>query len=195
MQNIQACKIFFYSLLFFTVILSLISCTSTRYITQTQRSAVEQLLVAKSIDRAVEKADDLSICNTKVFIELASLAKEEEVYIKRALSHWFLEKGAIVVEDKKEAELIASALVKCVGTDRLESDFGLPSIPIPISGMTTPPLNILRLDRQKGVSEMEIVLYSANSKDFKQKTKVLVGEASYNYIKIILIPLYWNNIY
>ncbi|MDL1955472.1 MAG: hypothetical protein LWW95_00250 [Candidatus Desulfofervidus auxilii] len=171
------------------------SCTITRYVTETERSGVEQLLISKSIDRAIEKINEFPVKNIKIYIDIASLAPKEEIYLKKALSHWFLKKGAIIVENKKEADLIASILVKCIGTDRLEATFGVPSLPIPFTGIMTPHVDILAMDKQKGYSEIEIVFYSTKSGNFRKKTDSLVGQANFNVFKIFLIPIYRNNIY
>ncbi|KPJ64292.1 MAG: hypothetical protein AMJ45_06095 [Syntrophobacter sp. DG_60] len=192
-MKIQRVLIVIQSLIFILFFLS--SCTSTRYITHTKRSGVEQLLVTKAIDRAVAKIDNLHISGSRIFFEIASLAPEEEAYLKKALTHWFLENGAIMVDDRNEADLIASVLVKCVSTDRFEAGFGIPSIPIPLAGVVTPKIDIFGIKRQKGYSEMEIAIYSSGTGKFKQKTDSLIGKARFDTYTILLIPVPSNNIY
>jgi len=180
---------------FIIILFFLCSCTSTRYITQTKRSGIEQLLVTKAVDRAVAKIDNLHISGSRVFIEIASLASDEEAYLKKALTHWFLENGAIVVDDKNEADLIASVLVKCLSTDKFDTGLGIPSIPIPLTGVVTPKIDIFGMNRQKGYNEMEITIYSEKTGKFEQKTDSLIGKTRFDIFTILLIPISSNNIY
>ena len=184
------------SIISFIIIFSFLSsCTSTRYITQTKRSGVEQLLITRAIDRSLAKIDNLHVNGSRVFVDITSLAPDEAVYLKGALTQWFLENGATVVDKRGKADLIASVLVKCVGTDRIEAGLSIPSLPVPFTGIFTPKVNILTIDRQKGYSEMDIIIYSAKTGKFKQKVDSLIGKARFDIFTILLIPVPSSNIY
>lgn len=171
------------------------SCTTTRYITQTRRSVVEQLLLTKSVEQALAKIDGLEIEGSKIYVETTSLATEEETYLKKALSLWCVENGAVVVEEKERADYIASVLAKSLATDRFKTAFGIPSLPVPLTGVFTPEIDILGRDRQKGYTEIEITLHSASTGQFGQKTEPLIGEAHFTTYTIFFIPINRNNIF
>lgn len=171
------------------------SCTTTGYLTQTKRSVVEQLLLTKSVDKAIAKIDNLEIEGSKIYIEISSLAVEEETYLKKAVSIWCLEKGAVVVEEKDKADYIASVLVKSLATDRFKTALGVPSLPVPFTGVSTPEIDILGRDRQRGYTEMEIILYSAATGQFSQKTKPVIGKTHFTTYTVLLIPIKRNNIF
>ncbi|KPJ64466.1 MAG: hypothetical protein AMJ45_05670 [Syntrophobacter sp. DG_60] len=178
------------------LVIFLPSCSTTRYITETKRSAIEQLLLTKSVERAIGDVFWVEIKGSKIYIETASLATEEENYLKKAVSLWCLEKGAVVVEDKNKADYIASVLVKSLGTDRIDTVYlGIPSLPVPLTGISTPEIDILGSRRQKGYTELEIILYSASTGQFVQKTKPLIGKTHFSTYKIFLIPIRRNNIF
>lgn len=179
----------------FILVTCLSSCTSTRYITQTKRSVVEQLLLTKSVKKALDKIDGLEIQGSKIYVEITSLATEEETYLKKAVSLWCLEKGALVLEEKDKADYIASVLVKSLATDRFNTALGIPSLPVPLTGIFTPQIDILGRDRQKGYTEMEIILYSISTGQFSQKTKPLIGKTHFTNYKVFFIPINRNNIF
>lgn len=184
------------AILIFVLTIFLPSCSTTRYITETKRSAIEQLLLTKSVDKAMGDVFWVEIKDSKIYIETTSLATEEENYLKKAVSLWCLEKGAVVVEDKSKADYIASVLVKSLGTDRINTVYlGIPSLPVPLTGISTPEIDILGSRRQKGYTELEIILYSSSTGQFVQKTKPLIGKTHFSTYKIFLIPIRRNNIF
>ncbi len=175
------------------VFLILPACSSTPYITHTKKSGVEQLLVAKALDDAL-KGVTLDIKGAKIIIDVASLMKNEDHYIEKALSHWFLKNGALITDDEKQADLTASVLVKCAGTDGDQFFFGIPSLPVPLTTVGTPQINILSGSRQKGRAELEIILYQSNE-GLKEKTAPLVGKSHFNKYTILFIAITNNDIY
>ena len=194
------CEISEYSTYFKIVILILgfflSSCSTTRYITQTKRSVIEQLLLTKSIDKAVAKIDGFKIQGSKVYIEIVSLAPAEENYLRKAVSLWFLQNKAVVVETKDKADYIASILVKSVGTDKIDTNYlGIPSLPVPFVGIFTPEVEILASKHQKGYTEMQITLCYASTGEFIYKTKPLIGKTHFSTYKIFLIPIRQDDIF
>ena len=172
------------------------SCSTTRHITQTKRSVIEQLLLTKSIDKAVAKIDGFKIQGSKVYIEIVSLAPAEENYLRKAVSLWFLQNKAVVVETKDKADYIASILVKSVGTDKIDTNYlGIPSLPVPFVGIFTPEVEILTTKHQKGYTEMQITLCYASTGEFIYKTKPLIGKTHFSTYKIFLIPIRQDDIF
>lgn len=175
------------------IFLILPACSSTPYITHTKKSGVEQLLVAKALDDAL-KGVTLDIKGAKILIDVASLMKNEDHYIEKALSHWFLKNGALITDDEKQADLTASVLVKCAGTDGDQFSFGVPSLPVLLTPIGTPQINIFSGSKQKGRAELEIILYQPNE-GLKEKTAPLVGKSHFNRYSILFISITKKDIY
>jgi hypothetical protein len=175
------------------IFLILPACSYTPYITHTKKSGTEQLLVAKALDDAL-KGVTLDIRGAKIILDVASLMEDEEHYIEKALTHWFLKNGALITKDEKQADLTASVLVKCAGTDGEQFFFGLPSLPIPLTIVGTPQINILSGSKQEGHAELEIILYQSKE-GLKEKTPSLVGKSYFKKYTILFIPITKENIY
>jgi hypothetical protein len=169
------------------------ACTSTRYVTHTKKSGVEQLLVSRALDKALHEMR-LNVRGVKIFIEVACLIPEQDAYIKKSFEHWLLENGAFVTEDKKKADSIASILAKSVGTDGNEIFFGLPSVPVPLANVNTPQINFISELKQRGYAEVEIFLYLPEE-GLNEKTPPLIGKSYYNKYMIIFVPFTTENIY
>jgi hypothetical protein len=153
---------------------------------------VEQLLVAKAVDRAL-CGESLNLEGARIFIDVASLTRKENGYFKKALAHQFLKKGGLVTEDKKEADLVASLLVKCAGTDGEQFFFGIPSLPIPLVNLSTPQLSIFSGSEQKGYAEIELVLFSADQ-GMKETATSLIGKSYFKKYTILFIPITYEDI-
>jgi hypothetical protein len=183
----------FFIFYLFIFLLLCTACASTRYVTHTKKSGVEQLLVSRALDRALEETT-LDVKRAKIFIEVASLLPEQDPYIKKALEHWLLKNGALLIEDKKKADYIVSVLAKSVGTDGSEFSFGLPSMPVPLMNINTPQISIISGLKQKGYVEMEVFLYLPEV-GLKEKTGPLIGKSYFNKYTVIFIPFTTENIY
>ena len=173
------------------------ACSTTHYVAQTKRSLVEQLLLTKAVDKAIDKLDThLNLAKKKVYIDTASLAPDEEGYLKKAIALWCIERGAIVVDKKEEADYVVAVLVKSLGTDQIKSVLmGIPSLPIPFTNTTTPQINLLVADRQKGYTEMEIMFYDSHTGKVLLKTKPLVGKTFFGLYKIFILPITREDIF
>jgi hypothetical protein len=180
-------------LLVLSLFLLLLSCTTTRYVTNTKRSAVEQLLVSKALEEAL-KNQAPRIEKAKVFLDIASLVPDENSYIKQALSQWFLRRGALLTEDKAKADYIATVSVGCFGTEQNDSTFGIPSIPVPLMGASTPEINLLGFYRHSGYAKVEIVL-SHPDHGLEEAWGPLTGKSHFNRYLIFFISIPSQDIY
>jgi hypothetical protein len=169
------------------------ACASTPHITYTKKSGVEQLLVARAVDRALG-GETLTLEGAKIFVDVASLTPKVNGYFKKALVHQFLEKGALVTDDRKEADLIASLLVKSAGTDGKEFFFGIPSLPVPLTTLSTPQINLVSGTTQRGYAEIDLVLFSVHH-GLKEKTAPLIGKSYFKEYMILFIPVTHEDIY
>ena len=169
------------------ILLTLASCSHTYQFTYTKKSGIEQLLVTKAVDEAVQMMT-VDIKGSKVFVDVACLMKDEKTYIRKAFTHWFLDAGVLVSEYPWDADYIVSVLVKVAGTDGDQVFLGVPSIPIPLTvGMTTPALTIFSQMVQEGRVEMEVLIYTAKA-GLKEKMPSLKGNSYYKKYIILFIP-------
>lgn len=183
-----------------TIILSLIlflfveGCTVTPYVTYTKKSSVEQLLVSKALDHALQGVF-FQTEGVRVYIDVASLTWDEDDYIRKAVLHWFLKKGALLTSYEKEADYVASVLVKCAGTGGKQMSIGLPAVPVPlVPGITTPQLNVFSALNQDGYAELEIILYDVKAGS-KETTPPMIGKSYHHDYSILFISFTRKDIY
>ena len=167
--------------------LTLSSCTHTYQFTYTKKSGIEQLLVTKAVDEAVQNMT-ADIKGSKVFVNVACLMKDERSYVKKAFDHWFLSTGVLLTDYPWDADYIVSVLVKVAGTDGDQYFLGVPSIPVPLATtLSTPALTIYSKIIQEGRVEMEVMIYSVKE-GLKEKIPSLNGKSYYKKYVIFFIP-------
>jgi len=175
------------------ILLTLSSCTHTYQYTYTKKSGIEQLLVTKAVDEAIQMMT-ADMRGAKVFVDVACLMRDEQSYIRKAFTHWFLDAGVLVSEYPWDADYIVSVLVKVAGTDGDQFSLGIPSIPIPLTiSVTTPALTIFGQIIQEGRVEMEVMIYSAKA-GVKEKIPSLRGNSYYKKYIIFFVPYTRKNI-
>ena len=175
------------------ILLTLSSCTHTYQFTYTKKSGIEQLLVTKAVDEAIQMMT-VDMKGAKVFVDVACLMRDEQAYIRKAFTHWFLDVGVFVSEYPWDADYIVSVLVKVAGTDGDQFSFGVPSIPIPLTiSITIPALTILGQIIQEGRVEMEVMIYSVKA-GIKEKIPSLKGNSYYKKYIIFFVPYTRKNI-
>jgi hypothetical protein len=169
------------------LLLTLSSCTHTYQYTYTKKSGIEQLLVTKAVDEAIQKMT-VDIKGSRVFVDVACLMKDEQSYIKKAFEHWFLDAGVFIAEYPWNADYIVSVLVRVAGTDGDQIALGIPSVPVPLTiSITTPALTVYSTMIQEGRVEMEVMIYSSKE-GLKEKIPSLNGKSYYKKYVILFIP-------
>jgi hypothetical protein len=181
------------TLFIISILLTLSSCTHTYQYTYTKKSAIEQLLVTKAVDEAIQMMT-VDMKGAKVFVDVACLMRDEQAYIRKAFTHWFLDAGVFVSEYPWDADYIVSVLVRVAGTDGDQFSLGVPFIPIPLTiSLTTPALTIFSQMIQEGRVEMEVMIYSAKA-EIKEKIPSLKGNSYYKKYVILFVPFTRKNI-
>jgi len=145
------------------------------------------LLVTKAVDEAFQMMT-ADMKGSKVSVDVACLMRDEQSYIRKAFTHWFLDAGVFVTEYPWDADYIVSVLVKVAGTDGEQVWLGVPSISLPMAlGLATPVLSIFSQMIQEGRVEMEVVIYSAKA-GIKEKIPSLKGNSYYKKYTIFFVP-------
>lgn len=107
-------------------------CNSPR-ITETGRSAVEQLLLSGVVDSGISHANFKDFSGKKAFIEYDYLAPQvDKPYVQGAFEKHLAKNGIIVSRDAKEADISIQILCGVLATDTTKFTIGTPTLPIPL---------------------------------------------------------------
>ena len=149
-----------------TILLAvLVGCGTTR-MSDSKRTATEQLLVSQAIDRAVMRIDVRPLAGRKVFLETAFMDDVEDgKYLESALRHQLMATGCLLAKDRDAAEVVVEARAGAVGTDRSSVLLGIPATSVTLKGneTSTPELVLAKRSEQRGVAKLSVYAYERES--------------------------------
>lgn len=139
-------------------------CGTTR-VTDTQRTATEQLLVSQAVDQAVSQLDFRCLAGKPVYFDYQYLDNPiDRGYLISSLRQHLLACGCILQEDRSKAVYVVEARSGAVGTDRHSLLIGVPQMNVPtlVPGQPSfiPEIPIAKKTDQKGVAKVAVFAYN-----------------------------------
>ncbi len=133
---------------------------SSRTFTNTERAAIEQMLLSGAVDAALEKLDIPQVADKKLYIDFTNLKCYDVEYVKAAVSARFAEIGANLVEDASSADYTAEIASGALGNEFKSFLVGIPAIPVPGLSTPLPELALARSVEQSGIAKLLISIYA-----------------------------------
>ena len=132
------------------VLLSSLGCSS-RLVTNTPRSAIEQLLLSGAVDKALLKVEDPDFTGKTAFLDFTNLKAYDQEYIKVATRARIAKLGATLVADADKADYVVEVASGGLGIEFKKGVVGIPALPVPNSSFPTPEAPAYRTSEQTGI--------------------------------------------
>lgn len=140
------------------VLLMIVGCTTTRRITNTSATALQQLLGTQAIDRAVQKLSWPDVQGKTVYVQIASPGEwGDQAYLRQVVGTELAQRGAIVSDDSSHSQYVMTVLAGALGTDQTEVFFGLPAVQSVVVPLALPEMAIYKSEEQEGFARTETV--------------------------------------
>lgn len=182
-------------------------CMGTPRVTDPKETAIEQLLLSTATDRALmgvslkklegkkvfveerslEVADNVYLKYKEVFLETNGFERAEKAYVIGLVSILLGKHGALIVEDKKDAEVVAVITTGALSIDRADSLVGIPAVtlPIPLAGnLETPEIAFYKAIKQSGIAKFAINIYDKSTGEQLIAIGPISGIAYLNFRKV-----------
>lgn len=160
-------------------------CVQTRQ-SEPKRTAVEELLISRAADHALSTADFAGLKDKKVFLEEEYYESNDRHYVLGAIRDFMSLAGALLVDDKKAADIIVEARSGALSIDSGNSLVGFPEMPIPIpfaGTFRTPEVPFYKSERQYSVAKLALLAYDAKTRKHVFSTGTLDGHSHHHYYK------------
>jgi hypothetical protein len=147
------------------LVVSTAGCGTTR-VTDTTRTATEQLLISHSIDNTVSRLDFSLLSGKRVYLDPQYLdGVTDKGYLISSLRQQLLACGCLLQEDRKKATYVVEARSGSVGTDRNEMLVGVPQMSIPavmpgIPGAMIPEIALAKKSNRRAVAKIAVFAYN-----------------------------------
>lgn len=140
-------------------VVCLIGCTS-RTVSNTPRTAIEQLLLSAAVDKALSKVQVPELAGKKAYLDFSNLRAYDGEYVESAVRACIAKNGLIIVEKADEADYTVGVSSGGVGNEYKEFLLGIPSLPVPGSAMALPELALFKTVEQDGIVKLFVVFYA-----------------------------------
>ncbi len=167
------------------------ACISERRVTDTPRTATEQLLVSGAIERAVAELAWPEVAGRAIALDVVALNAGDAPYLKAAAAGHARELGARVVAPDA-AELTVTLLAGSIGTVSRAAKFGIPSFPTPFG--VTPELPMLSSVRQRAYAKLQAQAHDGSGAHVFLGEPVL-ARVRFDVFRVLLLAIKTNDIY
>lgn len=138
-------------------------CGTTR-LTETPRSASEELLLSTAVDRSVSQLNFQLFAGQRVFLDTTNLGDiQQRHYLISALRQHLLASGALLAKTAEEAEVVVEARAGSVATSRHDSLLGVPQTTLPVAPAGVPAIlpeiAIYKKQIHLGVAKVSVFAY------------------------------------
>jgi len=139
-------------------------CGTTR-MTDSTRTATEQLLISSAVDRSVSQFDFNGLAGKKVFFDAQYLdGTVDKGYVVSSLRQHLLASGCLLQEDRGKATYVVEARSGGVGTDHSSLLVGVPQMTVPalVPGQPSqiPEIPLAKKNDQNGLAKIAVFAYN-----------------------------------
>lgn len=187
------------SYLLFSIGLAFLFCScTTPWVTNTQRSAVEQYLVATAIERGIECANFKRYSGKKAFMDYEYFSPQtDKAYTQGVLEMQLSKANIVITKERKEADIIVQPLCGVLGTNYDKFFIGTPQVPIPLPdtslSFAIPEIPIFSKYTRNAYGRFSINVFDAQSRKPLECFAKINSSAAYENWIIMLIPFSSHN--
>ena len=137
-------------------------------ITNTSRSAVEQILLATVVERGIERMDFSSFSGKNAFIDYKYLAPQtDKEYVQAVLETHLAASGITVVAAADKSDVTIRPYCGVLATTSTSFNIGTPSLPIPIPNtdfsFAVPELSLIKRINRSAYSRFSVAVYDSKT--------------------------------
>ena len=182
------------AILFAAMAVSLLitGCTAP-WVTNTARSAVEQYLLAMTIERMTTHAGLEKYKGKKVFFDYGYLAPQtDKDYVKGRLEMIVSKNNCLIVAKQADADVMIQPLCGVLATDHDTFLIGTPPLPVPVPycdlNIVIPEIPIFKRYNRRAYGRMAFNVFDAKTRKCLETIPFVNASAYQNNWIVLLIP-------
>ncbi len=175
-------------------ILLLAGCTVASQVTNTQRSAMEQRLLVRSLERALAGLDVQQFRGKSVAVDFYGLTADKD-FAKEFFIAWLQSQQVRVVTYPEKPQLDLKVFASALGVDQGQAFLGIPALTVPIVSVGLPEIALFKSVQHQGDADLQVYTIDNNTGEFINKSPELDGKARYDaYTVLIFINFSTNDL-
>lgn len=167
--------------------LAFTGCTATD-VSNRPRTGFEQLLMSTATDNALQAVEIPEVRNETVYVDGRYLDSYDEPYVLGSIRALLSRNGAMLQDERENADVIVEPRSGALGIDHSESLVGIPKFPIIIPAVgtfETPELSLYSSTKEDSVSKIALLAYRRDGSHVFSRED-LVGKSHLHQYKILL---------
>ena len=171
----------------------LVTGCSAPWVTNTARSAVEQYLLAMTIERMTAHAGLEKYKGKKVFFDYTYLAPQtDKDYVKGRLEMIVSKNNCLIVAKQADADVMIQPLCGVLATDHDTFLIGTPPLPVPVPycdlNIVIPEIPIFKRYNRRAYGRMAFNVFDAKTRKCLDTIPFVNASAYQNNWIVLLIP-------
>ncbi len=171
----------------------LVTGCSAPWVTNTARSAVEQYLLAMTIERMTAHAGLDKYKDKKVFFDYTYLAPQtDKDYVKGRLEMIVSKNNCVIVAKQADADVMIQPLCGVLATDHDTFLFGTPPLPIPVPycdlNIVIPEIPIFKRYNRRAYGRMAFNVFDAKTRKCLDTIPFVNASSYQNNWVVLLVP-------
>jgi hypothetical protein len=166
--------------------LALCGCFTAR-VSETPRTATEQLLISRAADQAMKGVDVKWLDGKKIFVEEKYFESYDKGYAVSLIRERFSRYGALITGTNDKADVIVEIRSGALAMNTSTLLIGVPSIavPLPFAGIVqTPEIAFFKSEKAEGIAKLAMFAYVRTSGDYVDDSGPDVGKSHFYRYKL-----------
>lgn len=177
-----------------TLLMGLLSaCSTTQKITNSARTATEQLLLSEAISRSLPKQNDSPLPMPKgaiIKLDVTGLTPDKDM-AKGVVAAWLGLLGYTVQDGAEKATHRINVVIDSLGSEVGNTFFGIPPVQGSLIPISLPELALFKADLQSGYARFHVDVFEMPSGRFIASSAPFIADTYYNaYTMLFLISFH-----
>jgi hypothetical protein len=171
----------------FTGLLS--SCSTTQKITNSARTATEQLLISEAVTRSLPKQSDSPLPipqGNNVLLDITGISADK-VIVQDAVVRWLGQHGYTVQDASENTTYRINIVVSSVGTELADTFVGIPPVHGSLVPISLPELAFYKADYQTGYVNFHLDIFEFPSGRYIGSSLPFVANTFYNVYTVLFL--------
>lgn len=171
-------------------LVSLLSaCSTTQKITNSLRTATEQLLISEAVSRSLSKQPESTLSIPQgaiVKLDVSGISADKD-FIRGAIAGWLGQRGYTVQEGAENAAYRINIAINSLGTELGNTFFGMPAVQASLIPISLPELAIYKAEYQTGYASFYFDIFEMPSGRFIGSSSPFLADAFYNAYTVLFL--------
>lgn len=165
------------------------ACSTTQKVTNSARTATEQLLISEAVIRSLSKNLDSPLPipqSATVKVDISGISADKDI-MRSIISRWLGQQGYVAQEGAENATHRINIVVNSLGTELGNTFFGIPPVQGSLIPISLPELSFYKAEYQTGYASFHLDIYELPSGRFIGTSTPFLADAFYNAYTVLFL--------